>query len=350
MSYYLLNPFTAVDVQGTVADMDAQASAVFATSGVFGNALRSIGAASGTLVGASTATGVVTFSSQSTMIAVGVSADVQAGAMGFDGTGVASFVGDSTDFETAVLSSAGAGTMSLIAESRAAAAFDIDTSGAATFTSLETFLLNHWNGTDTAAATTSLDEILGAWAQYSGSFNALLTTDFSKFGSASLEMTAQGGESVGVTSPAMTIDRTGNWTIEGFLRVGAASTCSIWIADSSLSNIYAQIDIDTSTGYSFVVYDSGFSSLLSVSGGSVSASTFYHAAITHNSATDTYEAFFNGSRVASSSSASDIGALSRMQIFVQAADGNTAWADEVRVTSGVLYSGTTYTVPTAEFS
>lgn len=82
---------------------------------------------------------------------------------------------------------------------------------------------------------------------------------------------------------------------------------------------------------------------------------FYHFAIVRDADADTWSVFFDGNRVAHHS---DSAALTNTPSRIYTAGwlptgvGSTqgGWVDEVRLTDGVVYSGTTYTVPTAEFS
>jgi len=331
--------------------MDAQASAVFATSGVFGNTLRSIGAASGTLVGASTATGVVTFSSQSTMIAVGVAADVQAGALDFDGTGSASFVGDWTDFETAVLSSAGTGVISLAAESVAAAAYDIDTSGAATLVGADastTLLLNNFNDSD--GVTTLTDEISTiSWTRPFGG-GGEIDTGRSKFGGSSLMCV--GTDSAWLRGSTFASPNVGDYTAQVWFNTSSTdASASCFLVETGVEGNGVEFGIylvDSTWTWFLNVYDSSGSTVFEVSGTpTISVDTWYHLAMCRDSSAGKYELFFNGNRLTSQSSATNARAFDGFDLLGPGT-ASTTWYDDAKLSTLVEYSGATYSVPTSE--
>lgn len=87
----------------------------------------------------------------------------------------------------------------------------------------------------------------------------------------------------------------------------------------------------------------------------VSALTWYHVAATFNSSTRLIEIFFDGNRVASGTP-SDYGSRNdgplRIGTNVDAADGNylIGYVENARMSSSILYSGATYTIPPSKFT
>jgi hypothetical protein len=213
------------------------------------------------------------------------------------------------------------------------------------------YSLNNFNGVN--GATTFTDENGNVtWSQIGG-HNASLTTAFKQFGASSVYGNYDGSSNAEIETNDIGIDRTGDWTAECWLAYqqsgGTSGEPSININDN-VGNLFAQIELYKGTWY-FDILDADSNVITTNSGSGLSASTFYHCALVHDAAAGEFSAFLNGSRIGNISTSTEIGALDRISFFFDGdAAGYGGWADSVRVTNEVKYSGATYTVPTEEFS
>jgi hypothetical protein len=93
------------------------------------------------------------------------------------------------------------------------------------------------------------------------------------------------------------------------------------------------------------VYDSAGSQLYgNAVGASISAGVWYHCAVVRSGAT--YSLYFNGVRIDSFTSATNTSDIAGLFIT----SGNGGKVDEIRVSNEARYTGSTYTVPTSEFT
>ncbi len=364
MSYFVINPFTAVDVQGTVLSITSQATGTFAGAGVYGNAMTSPGTGLGRFVGAGVSEGPFSSAGTAAMNWYGVNALVGAGDLSSDGSGAMTFEGTWTNIQDASLDAQGAGAATFSPHPIAAAAYDIDSAGAATLVgeALDRLLLNHFDGTD--GATTVGDEVGGiTWTFDSG---VELDTAIKKWGTASVLVPTTGGAfDVGVSGAVATglpdISAT-SMTLEGwtYMRNGASGggishprlvTTGIPVVigmgidpDTDSINIIAR-GPTSSPGDIFI------NTTPSVT---IDLETWYHWAMVRDTVADLFSFYFNGNRVYSLSDASNL-YFDTTYYWQLCGDFRASYGvvhfDDVRVTiGGVLYSGATLVIPTEEFS
>lgn len=216
---------------------------------------------------------------------------------------------------------------------------------------MSTLLLNHFNGTD--GATTFTDEVPGiTWSKRSSPYGGLgeIDTAFSNFGGAALYIPAGASSSnvrgVGITSP-----HAGSFTLEGWIRWSNATfSCNIYGNDAS-DNFQIQIQAFGSPSELWAyASDSGGTEFVAIGGTtSLSTNTFHHVALVRDVSAGTYSLYCNGVRTAQASSSTNPRSFDRIECQNGSSVANH-WFEETRVTNEVKYSGSTYTVPSAEFT
>lgn len=211
---------------------------------------------------------------------------------------------------------------------------------------MSTLLLNHFNGSD--GATTFTDEIGGITWSRPGGLGELDTAQ-AKFGASSLLIPTS-------TLPAKVIGsgfsspHAGNWTAEVFVRFAADAIIRIWLNDGS-NHLQGQLILTQSTNeWSYSILDSSDNLIADDGGGvTINANTWYHVAFVCDSVAMTHALYFNGTRISRTINGTDIRSFDRMEL--EAAGSNVShWFDEARLTNGAEYSGSTYIVPTTEFT
>ncbi len=345
MSYFVINPFTAVDVQGTALSITSQATGTFAGAGVYGNAVTSAGTGLGRFVGAGVSEGRFSSDGASALNWYGVNAIVGAGDLSSDGTGAMTFEGTWTNVQEATISSDGVGAATIVPASTAAAAYDIDSAGSGTFITLITLLLAHFNGTD--GATTFTDEVGGVtWTTTGGAPS--IDTAQSVFGGSSLLFTYTIGteqvKATGIGSP-----HAGSWTIERFVRHGGESSWSeVSVVTATAVLLYVGSSPDS---VSLLVYKDGGANIVNHQlVPTVATNTWYHVAAVRDVDAGTYALYFDGNRLGVTSTAENSKDWGDGIVITQNSALNDEWNEEVRVSKIARYSGTTYTVPTSPFT
>lgn len=212
---------------------------------------------------------------------------------------------------------------------------------------MATLLLNHFNGSD--GATSFTDEVAGVTWSRGGDANAELDTAQKQFGTASLLLPGTGdswAEGSGFSSP-----HAGNWCAEVFGRASAGGGANfelrLLLLDASDNEAATLFVAEGSDEWFFTVYNSSGTAIVNQSGSVTFAEdTFYHFAIQRDDGAGTWAAYFNGNRLVSVSAA-DCRSFTKLRLYQE--DSVAAHFDEVRLTSDLVYSGASYTIPTAEF-
>lgn len=226
----------------------------------------------------------------------------------------------------------------------ALAAFGKRQSGASAPTAI---LLNHFNGAD--ASTTFTDQVQGI--TWTGILNGQLDTAQKQFGSASFYTPSVRDD--GVSAVGFTVPATGSWTVECFARGAAGGKLAVALYTADGVTLLARWRKRTSGSIDWLL---NYATALDISNDSYnvdfSDNAWRHVAIVRNVSAGTYRLYMNGALVRSETQSDDLAAdigkikLNQAGEFDQV-DG---WIDEVRITLSAVYTGATYTVPTAEFT
>lgn len=207
------------------------------------------------------------------------------------------------------------------------------------FGGLVTALL-HFNGTN--GSTTFTDVVGGTWERLTAPYDgAIISTAQSQFGGASLELT---NDILVNNTPSTGLALTGDFTIEGWTRLASSPSPSrntlFYSATVSAQDILVEAD-----GSSIILRYTSLDGELSRAAVSSYVGRWAHWFV--GVAGSTKYVGVDGNIA----SAAKIGtAASPVQVSIGGAGNTDMWIDEVRVTKGVCrYTGTTYTVPTAEF-
>lgn len=217
-------------------------------------------------------------------------------------------------------------------------------------TSVQTLLLNHFNGTD-GTWVPPTDEVPGITWSRRYQANAELDTAQQKFGTASVLLLPSTQVSA-IVGAGFSSPHAGDWTIEGFFRLSSSAGTFIAFGNDGSDNYQIEADFFGSLQeFSLIIRDSLSNVFISVNGAlTIAANTWYHYAVVCDSVAANYSLFFNGNRISSNSTGTDARSFDRIELQGAASGGISHWADEPRVTANVIYSGATYTVPTVEFS
>jgi len=208
---------------------------------------------------------------------------------------------------------------------------------------MTTLSLAHFDGVDGAVVTS--DEVAGVtWTLFG---TAQLDTAQKKFGASSLLQNLSGGaftRSTGWVSP-----HGGDWSEEFFFRLSAGEILLPSFATDE-PNTIKSVAIEISQGPQTMAVnyiDSGGSTFLSqIQTVTMAADTWYHAAVVREG--NNYSMYFEGNRVETDVDATDVRAMGHFQVF--SSNSTDSWYDEHRFSNSAIYTGATYTVPTAPFS
>lgn len=205
---------------------------------------------------------------------------------------------------------------------------------------MATIQLCHFDGSN--GATTVSDEVPGATWDIA-SYDGALTTSTYQFASASLSGAfGAGGQCTGFTCLA-----SGNWTLEGWFRSGGSVDGMTLRGTTSGLVERAWICLRPGTGeVTWGVRDSAGTMVYAIAvSASISSGVWYHMALVRSGTT--YSLYLNGIRVDSFVDATN---TSSLQGLVIQAGGSGDMIDEVRTSDEARYTGSTYTVPTSEFT
>lgn len=209
-------------------------------------------------------------------------------------------------------------------------------------------LLNNFNGID--GATTLVDQVGSkTWTRPYGGGGELDTAQ-KKWGLSSLMCV--GTANAWLRGGSFASPYAGDFTAETWFRsTSTDAAVSVYLTDPATSNgLEFGIYLSGTWTWFLNAYDSGGGTIFEVSGTpTLSVDTWYHLAACRNSAAGTYELFFNGARLTSQSSATNVRSFGSVDLLGPGA-ASTTWYDDVRVTNTVAYSGATYTIPSAEFA
>lgn len=217
---------------------------------------------------------------------------------------------------------------------------------------MATLLLNHFNGSDGASIPD--DEIPGVtWAQVVG--NAEVDTAYSQFGGSSVLFPGNWVQGKQIRSSSFGAVNSGNWTAEGWFRnAGSGGVCQFTLEDASGTEVgYMRCAYGTASNVEVQLINAAYTddAVYELHSASLDNTNFNHCAFVRNNAADTYEFFLNGLRIFSVSNSDNGYEFARVRLIGDYDAFNVSgWWDEVRVTSEVKYSGSTYTVPTTEFT
>lgn len=210
-----------------------------------------------------------------------------------------------------------------------------------------TVLLLHFNGTN--GSTTFTDSSPKGYT-LTANGSAALDTAQSKFGSASLKCTGASGDYAQVSGNNADFGfGSGDFTIEGFCRRnGTAGNQVLYDQRPAASSGAYPLIFLTGTTLTYFVGGS-----TQISGGTISADSAWHHWAVARQGTST-KMYLDGNQVGStySDSNSYLAVNNRPRIGESADLGSdwNGWIDELRVLKGLAaYTGSTYTVPTAEF-
>lgn len=223
---------------------------------------------------------------------------------------------------------------------------------------MTTLVLNHFNGSD--GATTFTDEVPGiTWSRIDAGYANELDTAVKKFGSASWLGLGSNSNDALADATGFTFPASGSFTLEAFLAPNTIASTGSWVEISLLDSGDGQqaymvmICGGGLNHWSFGVNTPSFHD--SSGAGSFSVNTFYHFALVRDVGAGTYSGYVNGSRVVQWSDANNLSTTpTKIRIGGTysglSSNGIGGWIDEIRLTDEVKYSGTTYTVPTSEFT
>lgn len=223
---------------------------------------------------------------------------------------------------------------------------------------MSTLLLAHFNGTD--GATTFTDEVPGiTWSRIDVGYVNEVDTARKKFGTAAWLGLAGPSNDALTDGAGFTFPASGSFTLEAFFAPTTIATTGSWVEISLLSSG------DGQQAYMIMICGGGLNhwnfgvntpTLHDASGGgSFAVNTFYHFALVRDVGAGTYSGYVNGARVVQWSDSNN---LSATPIKVRlggtytgsSTSGIGGWIDEVRLTNEVMYSGSTYTVPSTELT
>ena len=227
----------------------------------------------------------------------------------------------------------------------------------------------HGNGSNGATYESWVDSVAGntIGEQQAGTSTDLqLTTTSPKFGSAAIYFPAEGGDPSIIYITGWSDPKAGDYSFQVFFKfTNNDDSKEIYIGDgpdwwgavdhigvSILLTIFedvglnhwfnGQVVISTSSGnISLALYDGAHA---------IALNTWYHFAVVRDVGAGTYSAYFNGDRVATTSDARDSQYDLTYYTLQNQGGAYDFYLDEIVFTNDVQFSGTTYTVPTEEFS
>jgi hypothetical protein len=204
-------------------------------------------------------------------------------------------------------------------------------------------LLNHFDGVD--GSTTFTDEVPGVSWFLGGSTQ--IDTAQSKFGVSSALLP---GTDFAYAN-GFTIPKASDFTAELFIRAESGAKPRIWLTNvfddtrvkvTRVSATEIQWDLITD-----VIGDGFINRSVTVTWAN---DTWYHLAVTHDSTLNEFNLYFNGTRIDQWLSSADLeGNVTKFHLISDPTATNNNWRDEARIVLAVVYTGTSYTVPTAPF-
>lgn len=209
---------------------------------------------------------------------------------------------------------------------------------------MSTCLLCHFNGSD--GATSVSDEVPGVtWTLYTDPPAAQLDTSSVQFGSACLQLSNQADFSGVSNAPG-----SGDLTVEAWFAPSSASIAQSFGLSNGVTTFFALEVRYAGQDISWSIFDSGGTLIYSNAvGATLPAGAFRHIAFVRDNTANTYSLYFNGVRLDSFSSSTNMGNFTGGYIF--------GWSsvspdriDEFRISNEALYTGSTYTVPTSQFT
>jgi len=203
--------------------------------------------------------------------------------------------------------------------------------------------LIHFNGTD--ASTVFTDEVPPV--TWTGTGTAQLSTTIPKFGSAGLILPVNNPDFI--TSDATIILAPNQaFTMESFVRRPGTGTFSLQMRHA-IENDVVRLSYNNATSeiQTLVQDENEVVAFSNNAAATFNVDTWYHTAICYaGGAGGVIEVFWDGSRIASGTSANPTGSCASWRIT-----GDVVIRyDEARISNIVRYSGATYTVPTTEFT
>ena len=163
----------------------------------------------------------------------------------------------------------------------------------------------------------------------------------SKFGSGALVLYGSGGNSY-VQGASFSSPHLVSYTLEGWVKYDSsvAGTCLFSPKFGGVGSAgYANLQTDGNWQFFFGTGPTGTFTFTS--------DVYQHWAMVRDNAAGTFSLYFNGSRLSEVSAGND---NLFTNITLYASGAKDFYCDSTRLSLGVRYSGSTYTVPTAEFS
>lgn len=196
--------------------------------------------------------------------------------------------------------------------------------------------LNHFDGADQSSI--DIDEVAGVTWTHKLNGLAELDTAVKKFGTASCRITDVSGTGSYIhTNVISGFTSTDDWTLQGWIYItGSNPGVALTEYDGgSLSGANFQANITTS---SFII-----NSQTAGSPPTITADTWFHWAIVNETGAPSISLYFDGNRIVQDTGS---GAFDDFAFFTNATTGNDLWLDDLSLVDIVLYSGSTYTIPT----
>ena len=227
-----------------------------------------------------------------------------------------------------------------------------------------TVLLIHADGTDTS--TTFTDDTTSTISSrtpktFTANSGAALSTTSPQFGTASLYLDGTNDNVRSTTTYSDLQLISGDWTIEGWINTSDTMSEFLNYQDQGTNNGWA---IGTRSSNRLLIVNGDGSTGLNVllsSNDAWTTNTWTHFAFTYDDAANTISIYANGSRVAQEGSWSNPDANTAETMRIGFGNGVSSglfndgpyyysgYLDEIRISTNVRYTGTTYTVPTEAF-